>query len=144
MTIQNLPTPMPIGAPYAGRPPLFDRWGIAPGRRTRTDQRDYTRRPVERDIWLLDLTGRSVIRCRTDDVSDAGLHATTPVGYGLAIGQRYEVRIAPSDDPVLASEQCGVSLGYATVIRTEVRLDGGVRDQIGFAIRFDVPQLLPV
>ena len=34
------------------------------------------------------------------------------------------------------------SLGYGTVIRTELYAAGSESDRVGFAIRFDVPQLI--
>lgn len=141
MSSNNLPTPIPIGSPHIAKPPLFDRWGLG---RNRTDRRDFTRRPITCDVWLLDLAGRSVLRCKTEDVSDAGLRATAPVGFGLAVGQRYQVRIANAEDAALVSEHLGASLGYGTVIRTAVKIVSRDQDRIGFAVRFDVPQLLPV
>lgn len=141
MSANNLPTPIPIGSPHVVKPPLFDRWGLG---RNRTDRRDYTRRQMTCDVWLLDLSGQSVLRCKTEDVSDAGLQATAPIGYGLAVGQRFEVRIANTEDAALVSDHFGASLGYGTVIRTAVKIVTPEQDRIGFAVRFDVPQLLPV
>ncbi len=142
MSTSYLPTPIPLGSPHLANPPMFDRWGLGT-QRTRTDRRDYMRRTLGCDLCLLDLAGRSVLRCRTDDVSDAGIHAAAPVGFGLAIGQRYEVRM-PGGSPEDGDGLLGISLGYATVIRTEVEVGDGDSDRIGFALRFDVPQLLPV
>lgn len=138
----NLPTPIPLGSPHLSEPPMFDRWGLGFGRH-RTDRRDYMRRSVACDLCLLDLSGRSVLRCETDDVSDAGLHALAPIGFGLAVGQRYEVRVL-GDSGDMVSNPLGVSLGYATVIRTEVQTFVAESGRVGFALRFDVPQLLPV
>src|SRR5262245_43434453 len=82
MPLRELPTPIPIGSPHVATPPTFDRWGLGPWRAQRTDRRDYTRRMLACDLWLLDLSGQSVLRCKTDDISDAGLHATAPIGFG--------------------------------------------------------------
>jgi hypothetical protein len=143
MSYQDLPTPIPIGSPVSA-PPTFDRWGLGSWRAQRTDRRDYTRRPMSCDLWLLDLSGQSVLRCKTDDISDAGLYATAPIGFGLAIGQRYEVRIAHATGAVPISPRMGASLGYGTVMRTHIELDDRNNDRIGVALRFDVPQLIPV
>lgn len=139
------PTPIPVGPAHLSVPPLFDRWGISSRRAARLDNRDYDRKSARCDLWLIDLSSQSILRCRTNNVSDAGLHAVAPVGFGLAVGQRYEVRLAPPNTtPRPLSEQWAKSLGYATVIRTEIHVADDNSDHVGFAVRFDVPQLLPI
>lgn len=142
--LSDPPTPIPLGSPHLGKPPLFERWDRFTPRTDRRDQRVYARRPLACDVWLIDLASETVVRCKTDDVSDAGLYATSPVGYGLAIGQRYEVRIASSALAGKASPDLAPSLGYATVVRTQLEVGRGDPHRIGFALRFDVPQLIPV
>lgn len=139
----HLPIPIPIGSPHLADPPTFDRWGLGFSTSHRVDKRDYSRQPIMRDIWLVDRQVNSVLRCRTNDISDAGLHASAPIGFGLAVGQRYEMRIANGEAPRGMSPIVTKSLGYGTVIRTEMHV-GGDSDRIGFAIRFDVPQLIDV
>ncbi len=138
----NLPLPIPVGSPHLAEPPIFERWGLNKVRRL--DKRDYSRRSLARDLWLIDNHAQSVLRCRTDDISDAGLHASAPIGFGLAIGQRYELRIARGELTRALPGHFGKSLGYATVIRTEMHIDDGRSDRVGFAVRFDVPQLIDV
>jgi hypothetical protein len=138
----HLPTPIPVGSPHLAEMPTFDRWGLV-SRRGRLDKRDYDRRDIKCDLWMLDVSAQSVLRCKTDDISDAGLHATAPVGFGLAVGQRYEVRIAHTET-AKGSAHLAAPLGYATVIRTEFHLDSERQDRVGFAVRFDAPQLIPV
>lgn len=140
----NPPTPIPIGSPHLGKPPMFDRWGLLPGRLDRREQRSYSRRRLQLDLWLIDVGSQTVVRCKTDDVSDAGLHATSPIGYGLAIGQRFEARVANTGMIQQSSPQLAPSLGYATVVRLEMHAADREPHRVGFAIRFDVPQLLPV
>ncbi|MEK6644567.1 MAG: hypothetical protein AABZ08_11730 [Planctomycetota bacterium] len=139
----QLPTPIPVGSPFVADPPTFDRWGLGFSKSHRVDQRDYSRVAIMRDIWLMDRQTNSVLRCRTNDISDAGLHASAPIGFGLAVGQRYEMRVGNDDAPRGISAVMAKSLGYGTVIRTEMHV-GGDLDRIGFAIRFDVPQLIDV
>lgn len=83
------------------------------------DLREHHRRPVDLDIFLTDLSGQTVLRCNCLNLSAGGIYATAPVGYGLAVGQRYELRIssppAGGDNFLL-----GPSLGYATIIRTQI------------------------
>ncbi len=141
----HLPTPIPLGGSHVATPPIFERYSSGTRRVNRLDQRDYSRRPVAADIWLIDSQSQTILRCKTTDISDAGLHASAPIGFGLAVGQRYEARIAgPAAGARAANQQLGKSLGYATVIRTEMQVQGDSNDRIGFAVRFDVPQLLPV
>jgi hypothetical protein len=140
----NLPTPIPVGSPLPATPPAFDRWGIHPSRAARLDKRDYSRRKLSCDLWLIHAPSQCVFRCKTDDISDAGLHATAPIGYGLAVGQRYELRIAQLEHARAMSAPLARSLGYATVVRTEMHVHGDRLDRVGFAVRFDVPQLLPL
>lgn len=142
---RNPPTPIPLGSPHLADPPMFDRWGLLKDDRSARDRRVYNRRDVRCDVWLMDVHSGSVVRCRTDDISDAGLRCTSPVGYGLGVGQRYEIRIASRDAAhAPSSKELLPSLGYGTVVRLELRRDMGDAHRVGFAIRFDTPQLLPV
>jgi hypothetical protein len=138
----EIPTPFPIGSPHALTPPRIDRWRVSSSR-SRTDKRDYDRRKIQCDLWMSDIASRSVLRCKTDNISDAGIHASAPIGFGLSVGQRYEVRIADTSALVEGAKSLSSSLGYGTVIRTEIRLGGDRPDRVGFAMRFDAPQLIP-
>ena len=138
------PRPIPLGSPHVSKPPMFDRWGLLSGELDHREQRTYSRRKGKFDLWLIDVTSQSVVRCKTDDISDAGLHATSPIGYGLAVGQRFEARIANASNLKATSPRLAPSLGYATIVRLEINAGREEAHRVGFAIRFDVPQLLPV
>jgi hypothetical protein len=138
------PTPIPLGSPHVRRPPMFEQLGSPWGGTDRGEQRAYTRRPIVCDVWLIDAGWRSVVRCKTENVSDAGLCGKSPIGYGLAVGQRYEVRIVDTQAAGQVSPDLAPSLGYATVVRTQLDVDGQGSHGIGFALRYDVPQLLPI
>jgi hypothetical protein len=140
----NIPVPIPLGSSLVNNAPAFDRWGLKLRNKNRLDHRDYKRRAMKCDVWLTDVESQSVLRCCTDDVSDAGFHATAPIGFGLAVGQRYELRMARTDTGVRNAAAVTKSLGYATIIRTEIEVGKDKPDRVGFAIRFDVPQLLPL
>jgi hypothetical protein len=114
--------------------PLERRWAF-PGF---DEKREYARWRAACDLWLLDLEGLTVVRCQTDDISQGGLHATIPIGYGLAVGQRYELRIRPNGEGRDAASP-GWTACYGTVIRTRLLTDGK-KDRLGFALRFDMPQ----
>ena len=143
MSTRELPIPIPVDAPHMNNPPAFERWGLGPWRANRTDRRDYTRRKAVCDLWLIDVSGQSVLRCKTDDISDAGLRATAPIGFGLAVGQRWQVRLLPPAEARNSSQRLGLPLGCGTIVRTEIMLDDAHSDRIGIALEFDVPQLVP-
>jgi hypothetical protein len=136
--------PIPVGSPHLADPPTFDRFGLGYFKAYRVDKRDYERRALLRDVWLIDSHTQTVMRCRTNDISDAGLHANAAIGFGLAVGQRYELRVANVDALRGMSAHRARSFGYGTVIRTEMHADGHESDRVGFAMRFDVPQLVDV
>jgi hypothetical protein len=104
------------------------------------ERREGVRR--EAGFWagLVTLAGAEVLRCKADNVSEGGLHLTVPIGYGLAVGQRYEVLVGRQED----STEQGNFLGeghYATVVRTEFLInDQG--DGVGVGLRFDQPVVL--
>lgn len=86
------------------------------------ERRFEPRRPVTCDLWMIDHYGSTVLRCRCIEVSKNGMRLRVPLGYGVAEGQRYELR---SHLPGALSE---TSLGlvgsrWATVVRTQVLLD---------------------
>lgn len=118
--------------------------GAAMFARTQTDvdYREHHRREVNLPLWLTDVLGETVLHCRCTNLSAGGIHAIAPVGYGLAVGQRYELRLSPSEDRN-GSLLVGDSLGYATIIRTRLRANSDKSD-VSFAARFDSPQYLPV
>ena len=137
-------SPISISAdsPRRVRAPRRSR-GVLAANQTSRDHREYSRHPVECDVWLIDGESQYVLRCRTDDVSDAGLHVTAPIGFGLAIGQRFEARIATPHVAGPMSAHLASSLGYATVIRTAIKVGDHRPDRVGCALQFDVPQLVP-
>ena len=97
-------------------------------------------------LWasLLTLDGREMIRCAADNVGEGGMHLTSPVGYGFAVGQRYEVLLGRQDQDAPQSELLGEG-HYATVVRTEFHMgteDQPGRDHIGVGLRFDQPLVL--
>jgi hypothetical protein len=85
---------------------------------------------------LRTLRGAQVIDCPADNISEGGLRITAPIGFGLAVGQRFEVILEGGDRH---SDLIGDG-HYATVVRTEIVLDRGTRDdRVGIGLRFDQP-----
>jgi len=104
------------------------------------DRRDHLRRRAGFWVSLTALDGTEVFRSRADNVGEGGLHVTVPVGYGFAVGQRYEVLVGngqtADEQPNLVGEG-----HYATVVRTRLLRVAG-SDRIGLGLRFDQPVVL--
>ncbi|HEY3243589.1 MAG TPA: PilZ domain-containing protein [Phycisphaerae bacterium] len=82
---------------------------------------------------LLALDGSEMISCTTDNIGPGGMHVTVPVGYGFAVGQRYEVLL--SDNRQAPLDEAGESQ-YATVVRTQIATQAPA-GQVGVGLRFD-------
>lgn len=105
------------------------------------DLRDHFRRNTKWELWILSMPSRAILRCITDNVSPDGLHATAPVGFGLTVGQRYEIRLSNSGRPRKSVDQL-TPLGYGTVVRTDFRDMDSRCHRVGFAMRFDTPMVM--
>lgn len=108
-------------------------------------QIDFERRDgvrLDNNIWagLLSMDGQEVIRCRPDDFGEGGLHFTAPVGYGFAVGQRYELLVGRGEAPDVEQDLVGEG-HYATIVRTEFMMDEA-GDRVGVGLRFDQPLVL--
>lgn len=89
------------------------------------DERRYEpRQPITCDLWMIDHYGSTVLRCRCLETSNNGMRLRVPLGYGIAEGQRYELRShLPGSRP---SATLGlVGSRWATVVRTQFRIEGG-------------------
>lgn len=107
------------------------------------EHRIHNRRHVDVELWMTDLSGETTLRCTCRNLSAGGVFAVTPLGYGMAVGQRYELRMIPEVAASGRSFFFSDSLGYGTVIRTQP-IFGDEAGEIGVSIRFDKPQYLPV
>ncbi len=87
------------------------------------DRRFEPRQAVAADLWMIDHHGSTVLRCRCLEASDNGMRLRVPLGYGVAEGQRYELR---SHLPGGPSGGLGLVVSrWATVVRTELRVGQG-------------------
>lgn len=81
------------------------------------DRRFESRQPVACDLWMIDHHGSTVLRCRCLEASGNGMRLRVPLGYGVAEGQRYELRSQLPGSP--RSSTFGViGTRWATVVRT--------------------------
>ncbi len=88
------------------------------------ERRFEQREPVLSDLWMIDHYGSTVLRCRCVEASPNGMRLRVPLGYGVAEGQRYELRSH------LPGSRCATTLGlvgsrWATVVRTRLCIDDG-------------------
>ena len=87
------------------------------------ERRGEARQQVSGTLWLVDHHGSTVLRCQCMEVSNRGMRLRVPLGYGVAEGQRYELRShLPGSQPVEGFGVVGSRWG--TVVRTQVRLRG--------------------
>lgn len=91
---------------------------------TLADRRFEPRELVACDLWMIDHYGSTVLRCRCHEISSNGMRLCVPLGYGVAEGQRYELRSH------LPGARTGTTLGlsgsrWATVVRTRLRIEDG-------------------
>ena len=86
------------------------------------ERRFESRRPVFCDLWMIDHYGSTVLRCRCTEVSANGMRLRVPLGYGVAEGQRYELRSHLPGTPPKTSWGV-VGSRWATVVRTQVLLE---------------------
>ncbi len=106
---------------------------------TLEERRSSERQQQDAEVCLISLRGCDVLRCRLHDVSEAGVYVSAPIGFGLAVGQRFEVLLGvdSSNEPNPRLLSPGE---YATVVRTRVDV-GSDGDSVGVALRFDRPHL---
>lgn len=72
------------------------------------------------DLWLIDHAGDTVMKCRCLESNGADIRLRMPLGYGVAEGQRYELRSC------LPGEHGGagpvVNSRWGTVVRTRLQM----------------------
>ena len=106
---------------------------LPPGKQT--ERRGNPRQSVSCLLWMIDHDGSTVLRCRCLDRSEEGMRLRVPLGYGVAEGQRYELRSHLPGDA--AAPGFGiVGTRWATVVRTHILLDAD-RDYLDIGVVLD-------
>ncbi len=105
------------------------------------DRRNELRQRHGDSATLVALDGAELIKCSVDNIGSGGMHVTVPVGYGFAVGQRYEVVLGGSPSPSGIGSGYGGEGLYATVVRTRIAR-GSPSGQVGVGLRFDSPIIL--
>lgn len=106
------------------------------------DTRQCVRRSIRCDMYLIDdvdreeeSTAAQVIPAECLNISDSGLYGVVPIGYGVAMGQRYTFRLTIGErGPDPGANQLVSQVG--TVIRTELLIGAdGSGDRVGIGVR---------
>jgi|YNPNPStandDraft_1061719.scaffolds.fasta_scaffold245378_1 hypothetical protein len=100
------------------------------------ERRASQRYPVGGMLWMVDHDGCTILPCQCIEASAHGMRLRVPLGYGVAEGQRYELR---SHLPGTAPRVAGFSLvgsRWATVVRTQLRLEEDA-NHIEVGVAFD-------
>jgi hypothetical protein len=100
------------------------------------ERRFEPRRPMDCDLWMIDHHGSTVLRCRCNEVSKNGMRLRVPLGYGVAEGQRYELRSHLPGTPSRTTLGL-VGSRWATVVRTQLCL-GESEDHLDVGVVLDV------
>jgi hypothetical protein len=74
------------------------------------------------DLWMVDHNGATVLRCRCLAVSATRMRLCVPAGYGVAVGQRYELSARDPGEQLLPSLRAIVTL-WVTVVQTQNMTD---------------------
>jgi hypothetical protein len=85
------------------------------------------------DLWMIDHAGSTVLRCRCLEASATGMRLCVPAGYGVAVGQRYELRgRVPGEHPPAVLR--AIVASWVTVVQTQNLTDeDGGRLDVGVA-----------
>ena len=129
------------------RPPQPSTVPTVPGEFVgQTDRRSSPRVPLSMPASLIPLGSTELLNCRADNIGEGGVHLTTSIGYGLGVGQRYELLLRSEDAPSGVETPATGEGHYATVVRTEMQVGEnggkGAQDCVGVGLRFDQPLVL--
>lgn len=103
----------------------------------RDECRRAPRRTVDLEVLMTDpgwweTENPLPVRGECRNLSEGGLYMVAPIGYGLAVGQRYLFHVGATDGGGQHESRHG------TIVRSEVLL-GEDDDRLGLGVRFDGP-----
>ena len=100
-----------------------------------SERRSEPREPAFGALWMVDHEGETVLRCQCLEASRNGLRLRVPLGYGVAEGQRYELRShLPGALPITEGFDL-MGSRWATVVRAQMRVnDHGDYLEVGVAL----------
>ena len=94
------------------------------------------------DLWMIDHAGSTVLRCLCLEASATGMRLCVPAGYGVAVGQRYELRgLVPGEHPPTIWP--AVATSWVTVVQTQTMSDED-RDRLEVGVAVDLVEPAPI
>ena len=109
----------------ASPPPTAERSG---------ERQPEVRTALSGDLWMIDHNGATVLRCRCLAVSATRMRLCVPAGYGVAVGQRYELGARRPGEHSF-SPLHAVATFWVTVVQTQCMTDGDFgRIDVGVAV----------
>ncbi len=94
------------------------------------------------DLWMIDHAGSTVLRCRCLEASATGMRLCVPAGYGVAVGQRYELRgRVPGEHPPAVLR--AIVASWVTVVQTQNMTDED-GDRLDVGVAADLVEATPV
>jgi len=105
------------------------------------EKRQYKRRPLRCEMVLIDINQNEhddavAVPATCFNICDGGLYGIVPIGYGVAMGQHYTLRITIGEcGPEPGTKQIVFQRGK--VVRTELLLgENSVADRVGIGVQF--------
>ncbi len=83
------------------------------------ERRLESRQEVICPLWMIDHAGSAMIRCHCIELSQNGMRVKAPLGYGIATGQRYELK-ATVPGMIEPGAFSSAQSRWATVIRAVI------------------------
>ena len=94
------------------------------------------------DLWMIDHAGSTVLRCRCLQASATGMRLCVPAGYGVAVGQRYELRgRVPGEHPPAVLR--AIVASWVTVVQTQNMTEAD-RDRLDVSVAADPVRPTPL
>jgi hypothetical protein len=94
------------------------------------------------DLWMIDHNGKTVLRCRCLAVSATRMRLCVPAGYGVAVGQRYELGARRACEDPFSLLRAAVTV-WVTVLQTQNMTDQDA-DRIDVAVAVDPIEATPI
>ena len=145
---------LPRGSVTPTRPPLNLRASKPPAAAARVfwqpvvrdeEKRQWPRRSLRCALKLINLTRGQVteptaVPAECSNISNGGLYAVVPIGYGVAIGQRYNFQLSVGErGPEPGARQMVSQQGE--IMRAELLLgEDGYGDRVGVGVRLFGPR----
>jgi hypothetical protein len=93
------------------------------------------------DVWMVDHNGATVLRCQCLAASATKVRLCVPVGYGVAVGQRYELSARHAGQNPFSSLWATATF-WVTVVQTRKMPDED-SDRIDVAVAVDQMEVAP-